>query len=185
VADINRMRVDVTGVVSGDVLAYDGVDAWLPVAAGGGSDPWTTVKLASDFASSVTFATPLAITGWSFTPAANKTYMIEAWALAYAASTAIGIRPGYAAMTGDIECGIYLSVPNGAAGTFIRHLYGTSVQNSASTASVSATPHLIYMQGILISGAAPTSDFQFTLSTESAASDVTFIAGSFFRYREV
>jgi hypothetical protein len=182
-ADINRMRVDVTGVVSGDVLAYDGVDAWLPVAASGGSDPWTVVKLASDFVSSTTSYND--VTGWTFTPAANKAYNFEMVALAYAASTSTGIRPAYGAMGGTVECGAYVNVPNGSASTFTRNLWGASATATSATASANATPHLITMSGLLVAGSAPTGTFQITLASESAASDVTFIAGSFFRYREV
>jgi hypothetical protein len=183
VADINRMRVDVTGVVSGDVLAYDGVDAWLPVAAGGGSDPWTAVKLASDFVTDLTTYT--LVTGFEFTPAANKTYMIEMHALAYGASTLVGIRPGYQAMGGTISCGVNVNVATATGSSTIRNLFGILANPSSATASASATPHLITMQGILISGATPSGSFGVTLASESAASDVTFIAGSFFRYREV
>jgi hypothetical protein len=183
VADINRMRVDVTGVVGGDVLAYDGVDAWLPVAAGGGSDPWTAVKLASDFVTDLTTYT--LVTGFEFTPAANKTYMIEVYALAYGASSLVGIRPGYQAMGGTIECGVQVNAPTSAAASTIRNQFGITANPSAATASASTTPHLITIQGILISGATPSGSFGVTLASESAASNVTFIAGSFFRYREV
>lgn len=188
-----RLVVDLTTPpTDGQILVYDSAsDSWVPGDAsggggGGGSDPWTTIALETDFTTSNTISLAEAITGWTFTPAANKVYLIEFHALANAASTATGIRPGYSsAMSGTINCGMYLNVPNGAGGTFIRNLFGTSTQNSNASASASATPHYIHAQGMIISGASPSGDFQLTLASEIGGSDVTFAAGSIFRYREV
>lgn len=179
-------RFNIITPSNGDVLTYDSAnDWWENASASAGSDPWTTVPLLSDFSSTNTTASPDAITGWYFTPAANTVYLLEFHALAYAAATATGIRPGYASMSGTIECGMQVNVPNGAAAAFIRNLFGVTTQNSAATASVSATAHYMYGQGMLIAGASPGSDFQMTLASETPGSAVTLLAGSIFRYREV
>lgn len=173
---------------NGDVLTYVSANSrWEAAAAsGGGSDPWTTIELATDFTTSNTVASPVTITGWTFTPAANKTYLIEFHALANAASTATGIRPGYSgSMGGTINAGLYINVPNGAGGTFVRNLYGTANQSSQATASANATPHYMHGQGMIIAGASPSGDFELTLASETGGSDVTLLAGSIFRYREV
>jgi hypothetical protein len=184
VADIKRMRVDVTGAVSGDVLAYDGVDAWLPVAASGGSDPWTTVKLASDFAS--TTITQVAVTGWTFTPAANKTYEFQVRALGVPGSAITGLRPGYlGGMGGTIACGAEVLAPTAANATTLRNLFGTNLQASSSAQPVAVEPHLIQINGLIISGATPSGSLEIGLATETATIPATFKAGSFFRYREV
>lgn len=173
-----------TTPTDGQVLVYNGTSReWEPGSAAGGSDPWTTIELATDFDVSTTAYA--AVTGFGFTPIANKTYKLEMMAIAKAASTATGIRPGYQAMGGTIICGVYTNVPNGSSQTFIRNMFGVGANISAATASASATPHLVKMEGLLIAGAAPSGAFNVTLSTETAASAVTFMAGSFFRYREV
>lgn len=176
-----------TPPTDGQVLAYNSsTGRWEPATSSGGSDPWTTVQLATDFISTNTIASPDDITGWTFTPAADKSYLIEFHALANAAATTTGIRPGYkSGMGGTIYCGMYVNVPNGAAGTFIRNFFGTGTQNSSATASPSTTPHYLHGQGMIIAGATPSGSFQMTLATEIAASAVTLLAGSIFRYREV
>lgn len=186
-----RLVVDLTTPpTDGQILVYDSAsDSWIPGDAsggGGGTDPWTTVALATDFSTTNTTAAPSDVTGWTFTPAANKVYLMEFHALANAAATTTGIRPGYkSGMGGTVYCGMYVNVPNGAGGTFVRNLFGTAVQNSAATASASATPHYLHGQGMIIAGSTPSGSFQLTLCSETGGSAVTLAAGSIFRYREV
>ena len=65
---------------------------------GGGGDGWTYVKLAADF--STTSATAVPITGLAMTPAASKSYVIEAMLLLRTATATVGPRPGVAWPTG-------------------------------------------------------------------------------------
>lgn len=55
-------------------LRADG--SWAAPPSGSGSDPWTYIKLASDFTTSS--ATAVDVTGMAFTPAINSTYEVEA-----------------------------------------------------------------------------------------------------------
>jgi hypothetical protein len=58
-------------------------------AGGGGSDPWTWQKLASDIANSTVTLAP--VTGLSFTAAANTTYLVELVGAFTSAATTTGI----------------------------------------------------------------------------------------------
>ena len=177
------------GGTTGQVLAKtSGTDydtEWTD-AGGGGSDPWTTVQLATDFSSTNTILSPDAVTGWTFTPAADTVYLVEYHALGKAASTATGIRLGRAAgLGGTVECGLRQVVPNGATGYFFQNIWGTANISGSASASPSATPHYICAHGMLIAGPTPSGSLQITLATETGGSAVTLLAGSIFRYREV
>jgi len=169
---------------NGEVLVYNGTSGeWEPGSAAGGSDPWTTIKLASNF--SVNTKAQAAITGWSFVPLANKTYEFEVRALAICSSASTGVRPGYLAMGGTIACGAEVVTPSTVSASALRNLFGATEQRSGSTAAPTTLPHLVQVNGLLISGASPSGTLQMALASEVAASYVTYAAGSFFRYREV
>jgi len=176
-----------TPPTDGQVLAYNSsTGRWEPATSSGGADPWTTVQLATDFISTNTIASPDAVTGWTFTPAANKVYLIEFHALGKAASTATGIRLGRAAgLGGSVQCGLRQMVPNGNTGAFFQNIWGTANISGSASASANATPHYMCAHGMIISGASPSGSLQISLATETGGSAVTLLAGSIFRYREV
>ncbi len=64
----------------------------------GGSDPWTYIKLASDFTTSS--ATAVDVTGLAFTPAANLDYEFNAVLRTRTNTATVGPRPGLAWATG-------------------------------------------------------------------------------------
>lgn len=186
-----RLVVDLTTPpTDGQILVYDSAsDSWIPGDAsggGGGSDPWTTVQLATDFSSTNTILSPDAVTGWTFTPAADTVYLVEYHALGKAASTATGIRLGRAAgLGGSVQCGLRQMVPNGNTGSFFQNIWGTANISGSASASANATPHYMCAHGMLIAGPTPSGSLQITLATETSGSAVTLLAGSIFRYREV
>jgi hypothetical protein len=145
------------------------------------AEKWTKVVLASDF---VTGSATAVDSGLGFTPAANTSYEFEVHLLTRTASATIGPRPGIAWPTGltDGVCKIWQT---SAATTDV-------IQNGNITAAVLAPvggvptttgswPALI--KGFLIAGATPSGDLKVQLASETAATNVTYKAGSFLRFR--
>lgn len=96
--------------------------------AGGGSDPWSFIKLAADVANStVTLAD---VTGLSFTAVANATYLVELTGTFQAAATTTGIA-------------LALTIPSGTiSGQAMHPINATSlgsVEQFASGATTGAT----------------------------------------------
>lgn len=75
-----------------------GVENRLRQIEGGGSDPWTWIKLASNSTVSTTAFTN--VTGMSFSAAANTTYLVDVFGAYQTAATTTGI-----ALTLDIPSG--------------------------------------------------------------------------------
>jgi hypothetical protein len=146
---------------------------------------WTSVKLASDHSNSNTTETN--VTGWTFTPAANKTYEYEVMSLCTTADLTTGIRMGTAGgMGGTITHGAKIDTPilnTTTAQPF--HIIGTAAQGSLATSAPSLSPQLITIKGMIISGATPSGALQVTLKSEISTSAVTIKAGSIFRWREI
>lgn len=153
-------------------------------APGGGSDPWTYVKLGSDFVTGNT--TNDNVTGFNFTPAANKTYVIEGQFFLRTATATVGARPGVSFPTGLTDSVCYVMAPNSATSFAHQNFANTTTANAASTGLTNTTNS---QQGqilaTLIVGASPSGNFQITLASETAATNVTMKAGSWFRYREI
>ena len=182
------MRVTVleAGYLRVSTLGQEPLDTTPPcIIVQGVNDMWTTVVLGTDFTTTQDVSPPANVTGWTFTPAANKSYLIEAFMLVVANSTATGIRPGATVPTG-VECGMTIEVPSGASGFYVRNVWGDGTLPSAATASANLTPHFARAQGLLVAGATPGGDFHIHLATETiTTTSATIKAGSFFRYREV
>lgn len=164
----------------------DGVTAWgsLGVAnlTPSYDDPWTYVKLGSDFTNSTT--TYNAVTGLAFTPAANTDYEINGILLLRSAATTTGPRPGVTWPTNVDDAALEISSPS--SGTAMIYAYGNALAavNAASTGILATTgsyPGLV--TGVLRAGASVSGDFQITLASEVGSSQVTMKAGSFIRYR--
>lgn len=153
-------------------------------AAAGGSDPWTHVILGSDFANSTTSNN--AVTGLSFTPAANKRYLVELFLLVRTAAATTGPRPGIAWPSGLTDGASWIGAPNSNTAFASRIQGALTTQNAASTGLPTTTDsYLASGTAYFITGASPSGSFQVTLASEIAASAVTVRAGSFLRYREI
>lgn len=151
-------------------------------ASGGGSDPWTYVKLGSDFVTSSATAVP--ITGMAFTPAANTSYEVEVCLLLRTATATVGPRPGVGWPTGLTDGVVYMQTTS-AAGTVVMQ---NGNANAAVLGPVGGLPNTTQsypaqMQATIIAGASPSGTFKLNLATETAATNVTAKAGSWLKYR--
>jgi hypothetical protein len=150
---------------------------------GGGSDPWTVIKLGSDF--TATDATPANVTGLGFTPSANKTYMIRGYFLLRSTATAAGVRPGVTWPTGITDGAAKISSPNALTTEVIANVDGGTSGFAASAATPNTTGSWLGgVEAMLVTGGSPSGDFQITLQSENT-SDVVMRAGSYIMYREI
>lgn len=150
----------------------------------GGSDPWTYVKLASDFVTSS--STAVGVTGLAFTPEANKSYQFDGTLFLRTATTTVGPRPGLAWPTGAVDGVARIDTPSSATA---RLLTNGNI-NAALLAAVGGLPNTTQsypgrIEGTLIMGAAPSGAVRVQLASETAGTNVTMKAGSWLRYREI
>ncbi|MFN3747369.1 MAG: hypothetical protein ACK4SJ_01645 [Sphingorhabdus sp.] len=94
-------------------------------AGGGGSDPWTWQRLASDIANSTTNLS--AVTGLSFTATANATYLVDLAGAFQSAATTTGIA-------------VALDIPSGSiAGQVIHPVSATGLGSTEQIADAATT----------------------------------------------
>ena len=94
------------------------------IGAGGGSDPWSFVKLASDVANSaVTLAD---VTGMQFTAVANTTYLVDLTGTFQAAAATTGVA-------------VALFIPSGQVAGQALHPVSTTASNSIEQIASGAT----------------------------------------------
>jgi hypothetical protein len=153
-------------------------------AAGGGSDPWTYIKLSSDFVTSS--ATAVDVTGLAFTPAANTQYEFEALLLLRTATTTVGPRPGLAWPTGGTDGVGMIDTPTSATA---RALTNGNI-NAALLGPVGGLPNTTQsypatIKGTFIAGASPSGTVKVQLASETGGTNVTAKTGSFLRYRTI
>jgi len=152
--------------------------------ASGGSDPWTYIKLAADFPTSL--ATFSDITGMTFTPAANTDYEVEWCLMGQTATTTVGARPGVSYGTGYQYGVVDLYTPS--SGTAETQVHGSMTTVAGTVqAAVGGLPIINRTYGhrgyaSFRSDAAPTA-FKLQLASETGGTTVTVRAGSFLKYR--
>jgi len=156
----------------------------ISAAGGGGSDPWTYVKLASDFVTSS--ATAVDITGLAFTPAANTQYEFEAQLLLRTATATVGPRPGLAWGTGLTDGVAEIYMPSSATAQLLA--FGNV--NAALLAAVGGLPNTTQswpsrIRGTVIAGATPSGNVRLQMASETAGTNVTVKARSWLRYRVI
>lgn len=170
-----------TGQVLTKTSAADYAAAWQ-TPSGGGADPWTYIRLASDFVTSS--ATAVDVTGLGFTPAANTDYEFEAVLMTRTAATATGPRPGLAWPTGGVDGIAEVRQTSSAAaqvtafGNISAALLTAVGGLPSATLSYPAT-----VAGIFRAGATPSGNVRVQLASEAAGTNVTIKAGSFLKYR--
>ena len=152
--------------------------------AGGGSDPWTYVRLATLFA---TTGTTNADSPLAFTPQANKIYEIEGRFFMQSAATTTGIRPGIKWPTAGVAQNAAWIISPTSATAFVSRIWGdTSAANAAATAAPVANEGIYgQMQAMLVTSASPVNNFIVTLSSEVSGSEVRLMQNSFIRYRVI
>lgn len=178
------IRATVTSPATNQVLAWNGTN-WVNQAAGGGSDPWTYVKLASVFTTSS--ATAVDVTGMGFTPAASTSYEFEGTVLLRTTSAAVNPRLGLAWPTGFTDGGAILTEAQAATGN---GLSASGNPNAALLIPVGGLPNTTQswpaiLHGIIVMGASPSGTVKLQLASETSGTNVTMQVGSFFRYRTI
>lgn len=184
ISDFTEASQDVVGaMVAAAGGSYDDAAGTITLP-GGGSDPWTYIKLASDF--TTTSGTAVDITGLAFTPSANTTYEFECLLLCRTATTTVGPRPGLAWPTGGTDGVADIYMPT--SGTAQVMAFGNT--NAAVLAAVGGLPSnaLSYparVAGLFRAGASPSGTVKIQLASETAGTTVTAKAGSFLKYRSI
>jgi hypothetical protein len=152
--------------------------------ASGGSDPWVRIKLAADFVTSL--ATNVNITGFAFTPAINKTYLIFGYFLLRTATATIGARPGVAWPANLTDSTMRVEAANSLTASALQLFGARTTKNAASTGlATTADSHWGSLDGIMITSGTTSGTFQITLASETAGTNVTMKAGSVLMYREL
>lgn len=153
------------------------------LSGGGGSDPWTIVRLASDFPT--TSATAVNVTGLSFTPTANKNYIVEATLLTRTATATVGPRPGCSWPTGCTDGVVTIQQTSSAtANVFANGNISAAVLIPVGGVPTTTGSWPAFLWGQFTTGLTPSGNFQIQLASETAGTQVTIKAGSFLRYRE-
>lgn len=149
-----------------------------------GSDPWTYIKLASDFPT--TSATAVIIPGLAFTPLLSQQYEFEATLLLRTATATVGPRPGLAWPTGGVDGVARIDTTSSATAALI-----TNGNISAPMlAAVGGLPNTTaswpsYIVGTFRAGLTPLGNVQLRIASETAGATVTVKAGSFLKYRTI
>ena len=151
-------------------------------APSGGSDPWTYVVLASDFITSS--GTAVDVTGMNFTPSANLRYEIEGKFMLRTATATVGARPGCAWPTGMTDGAVWIWAASSATalvGAMGNINAAVLCANTGHANTTQSWPSQI--TGMLLAGASPSGTFKIQLATETAGTNATMKANSFFRWR--
>ena len=151
---------------------------------GSGSDPWTYVRLASDFTTSS--ATAVDVTGLAFTPSANTRYEIYGMFMVRTATATVGARPGVAWPTGMTDGVVQIrTYPAANSVVWSAGNINAAVLN-ANTGQVNTTQSWpAHLEAVLLAGATPSGTFKMQLASETAAINVTMKAGSFICWRTI
>lgn len=155
-----------------------------PYLSTGGSDPWTYIKLASDFVTSS--ATAVDITGMAFTPAANTDYEFEALLMLRTATATVGPCAGLAWATGMTDGVADMFTPS--SGTAQTMVFGNIA--GPMLAAVGGLPNTtssypVRIGGTVRAGASPSGTVKLQMASETAGTNVTVKAGSFLKYRAI
>jgi hypothetical protein len=171
---------------SGITLTYDDSANTITVSAtgGGGSDPWTYIKLASDFVTSS--ATAVDVTSMSFTPSASQTYEVEAVLFVQTVTTTVGPRPAVGWSTGLSGGAGQVIVTSGTTASAQSNApAGSTLLAPAGGLPLANTSYPAFIKASFITSAAPSGTFRVQLATETALTNVTVKAGSWLKYRTI
>lgn len=151
----------------------------------GGSDPWTYVRMATDFWVS-TSASTVAVTTLRFAPAVSTRYEIEGQFLCRTSTATVGPRPALAWPTNSAD---------GVATLWLTSAAGTQVlQNGNFNAlvqiPVGGLPNTTQwwpgqLVGIYTGSASTSGNIQINLASETGSTWVGIRAGSFIKYRTI
>lgn len=163
-----------------------GADGKVPAAQlpAAGSDPWTYLRLASDFPTSS--ATAVDITGLGFAPAANQRYEFEAQLMLRTATATVNPRTGLAWPTGMVD-GV-ASIDQSQTATTQLMARGSIaaallIAVGGLTNTTASWPCTVL--GVAVAGATPSGNIRLQMASETAGTTVTMRAGSFLKYRTI
>lgn len=150
----------------------------------GGSDPWTYVKLSSDFVTSS--ATAVEVPGLNFLPLLNTQYEFEAVLLLRTATATVGPRPGLAWPTGLTDGVADITMPSSATAQLLT--FGNN--GAALLTAVGGLPNTTQswparIRGTVIAGLTPLGTVKVQMASETAGTNVTVKAGSYLKYRVI
>lgn len=139
---------------------------------GGGSDPWTWQKLAADVANST--ITLAAVTGMSFTAAANTTYLVEVIGTFQSAATTTGLALALDIPSGSVS-GIHFH-PVSATGLNSTEQIADNATTGATTGVRAAATNVPLRASFIVAVGATGGAVQLQFRSEIAASAVTMKA---------
>lgn len=150
---------------------------------GEGSDGWTDVKLANNF---VTSSAAAVDTGLSIAPTLNSHIQFEAMLIVRTATTTVGPRPGLAWPTGMTDGAASITIPASLTSGLQQHgNINAAMLIGGGGLPVANASYLAKIEGKMLAGGAPGSSLRVQLASETAGTNVTLMAGSFIRWREI
>lgn len=153
-------------------------------AGGGGSDPWTYVKLEATAATTTTASVDSSL---RFAPPANSVVIFEAQLFLQTAITTTGARPGIRWPTAGILQNIARAEsPNSVTAGALRY-WGTTVTATAAATAIAVANEGFYgsIEGTMVTGGTVTGDLIITIASEIAGSEARIMANSWIRYRTI
>ncbi len=174
---------DLVVVERGGVLYKLTLAEIAALVGGGGSDPWTYVKLAG---TAETTGTANLATALAFTPLANTHYIVEGMLMLQSAATTTGARPGISWPGGTSQETAWVLAPNSAT-AFVSRLWGAPTAANAAATGIAVANEGYYgkIEAQFITGASPSGNFTVTIASEIAASAARIMANSWIRYRTI
>lgn len=153
------------------------------------SEAWAYVRLSSDFTTSS--GTAVDITGMGFTPAADAQYIVEGMLMVRSATggsgtTGIAPQPGIVWPTNVGDGTYYVQQASSATATVPRYGgTGANLNSGIDSIADSTTSWPIKIETTFFTLSNVSGDMKLTVKSESAGTNVTVRAGSWFRYRRL
>lgn len=153
-------------------------------APSGGSDPWTYLRLTTDFTASTSAAVVISALG--FTPAANQRYEFVARLMVRTATATVGPRPGIAWATGLADGVVFVQQTSSAtANVFANGNIAAAVLSPVGGVPNTTASWPALIEGMAVAGSNPSGNISVQLASETAGTNVFAKAGSFLKYRTV
>lgn len=171
--------------VGSGVSVSDAGGGVAQINVGAGADPWTYLVLGSDF--STTSATPVSVTGLSFTPSPNKVTVVEAYYLLRSSVSTTGPQPVPVFPTAGVTDSAYHLHGGASASVDVWAGGDSNLVTSLSIASVASLTRTYpaLLMATLVCGSSVTGSFSAGIQSEIAGSSVTVRAGTWLRYRTI